>query len=302
MITVFGSINVDYVFQVASIPAPGETLLATDLTLLPGGKGGNQALAAARAGARVNMVGAVGNDGRGDIALAGLLAAKVNTGAVATHDKPTGTATISVDAQGENSIVVYAGANESVSHRQLDAALLSADTILMLQMEIPIAQMTAAIKKARTAGATVVWNLAPMQPIALEALQGVDYLMVNEIELDQLGQGLGLAATNTLHAKVTRLAELTDCSVVVTLGADGSLGVREGVVIALPALPIAPVDTVGAGDAFAGAFAAALNAGQPFEQAMRWGNVAGALACLKTGAQSSLPSRQDIEDHLPKLV
>lgn len=302
MITVFGSINVDYVFQVGSIPAPGETLLATDLALLPGGKGGNQALAAARAGASVNMVGAVGKDGRGDIALAGLRAAGVNTDAVAASDKPTGTASICVDAQGENSIVVYAGANESVSHSQLDAAMLGADAILMLQMEVPLAQMSAAIKAARAAGATIVWNLAPMQAVALEALQGVDYLMVNAIELDQLGQGLGLAATDTLHAKVTRLAELTHCSVVVTLGAEGSLGVHEGGVINLPALPVAPVDTVGAGDAFAGAFAAALDAGHPFEQAMRWGNVAGALACLKTGAQSSLPRRQDIEEHLAKLL
>ena len=307
MITVFGSLNVDYVFQVAQLPAPGETVLATNMEVLPGGKGGNQALAAAKAGAKVHMVGAVGKDGLGDIAMAGLMAAGVNTSAVTQSLKPTGTAAINVDAAGENAITVSAGANLEATGESLDASQLNPQTTLLLQMEVSMSAMTDLIQQCRAVVANIVWNLAPMQRIELTVLQQVDYLIVNEGELAQLhadlhnGSDSGDSASTGAEQQAQDVVALTGQSIVVTLGADGTLAVHENSVLRVPALPISPIDTVGAGDAFTGAFTAALDAGETFLQAMRWGNVAGGLACLETGAQSALPTRAQILERLAEL-
>ena len=307
MITVFGSLNVDYVFQVAQLPAPGETVLATNMEVLPGGKGGNQALAAAKAGAKVNMVGAVGKDGLGDIAMAGLMAAGVNTSAVTQSLKPTGTAAINVDAAGENAITVSAGANLEATGESLDASQLNPQTTLLLQMEVSMSAMTDLIQQCRAVVANIVWNLAPMQRIELTVLQQVDYLIVNEGELAQLhadlhnGSDSGDSASTGAEQQAQDVVALTGQSIVVTLGADGTLAVHENSVLRVPALPISPIDTVGAGDAFTGAFTAALDAGETFHQAMRWGSVAGGLACLETGAQSALPTRAQILERLAEL-
>ncbi len=307
MITVFGSLNVDYVFQVAQLPAPGETVLATNMEVLPGGKGGNQALAAAKAGAKVHMVGAVGKDGLGAIAMAGLMAAGVNTSAVTQSLKPTGTAAINVDAAGENAITVSAGANLEATGESLDASQLNPQTTLLLQMEVSMSAMTDLIQQCRAVVANIVWNLAPMQRIELTVLQQVDYLIVNEGELAQLhadlhnGSDSGDSASTGAEQQAQDVVALTGQSIVVTLGADGTLAVHENSVLRVPALPISPIDTVGAGDAFTGAFTAALDAGETFLQAMRWGNVAGGLACLETGAQSALPTRALILERLAEL-
>jgi ribokinase len=307
MITVFGSLNVDYVFQVAQLPAPGETVLATNMEVLPGGKGGNQALAAAKAGAKVHMVGAVGKDGLGDIAMAGLIAAGVNTSAVTQSLKPTGTAAINVDAAGENAITVSAGANLEATGESLDASQLNPQTTLLLQMEVSMSAMTDLIQQCRAVVANIVWNLAPMQSIELTVLQQVDYLIVNEGELAQLHADLhnsldsGDSASTGAEQQAQDVVALTGQSIVVTLGADGTLAVHENSVLRVPALPISPIDTVGAGDAFTGAFTAAIDAGVSFHQAMRWGSVAGGLACLETGAQSALPTRAQILERLAEL-
>ena len=307
MITVFGSLNVDYVFQVAQLPAPGETVLATNMEVLPGGKGGNQALAAAKAGAKVHMVGAVGKDGLGDIAMAGLMAAGVNTSAVTQSLKPTGTAAINVDAAGENAITVSAGANLEATGESLDASQLNPQTTLLLQMEVSMSAMTDLIQQCRAVVANIVWNLAPMQSIELSVLQQVDYLVVNEGELARLhadllnGSDSGDSASTGAEQQAQDVVALTGQSIVVTLGADGTLAVHENSVLRVPALPISPIDTVGAGDAFTVAFTAALDAGETFHQAMRWGSVAGGLACLETGAQSALPTRAQILERLAEL-
>ena len=301
MITVFGSLNVDYVFQVPALPAPGETLLATNMVVLPGGKGGNQALAAARAGATVRMAGAIGDDGLGNIALAGLLADGVNTEAVAFSNQPTGTASINVDRDGENTIVVFSGANADASHDQLTRADLQTDDLLLLQMEIPVNEMAQAIRHANRVSARIIWNLAPMQAVEIELLQQVAVLVVNEVELTQLGLNLGVPTDGDTATLLSHVALQTGNSVVLTLGSKGCLADHFGDQIAIPALPVSPIDTVGAGDAFCGAFAAALDAGEPFRAALRWGCVAGSLACLKTGAQTALPTREEIAAHLPYL-
>ena len=307
MITVFGSLNVDYVFQVAQLPAPGETVLAANMEVLPGGKGGNQALAAARAGAKVHMAGAVGKDGLGDIAMAGLIAAGVDTSAVTQNLKPTGTAAINVDALGENAITVSSGANLEATGKSLDATQLNSQTILLLQMEVSMSAMAALIQRCRDVVANIVWNLAPMQSIELAVLKQVDYLIVNEGELAQLhvelfnGSNSADSSSTSTEQQAQDVVALTGQSVVVTLGAGGTVAVHENTVLRVPALPISPIDTVGAGDAFTGAFTAALDAGETFHQAMRWGNVAGGLACLETGAQSALPTQAQISNRLAEL-
>jgi ribokinase len=307
MITVFGSLNVDYVFQVAQLPAPGETVLAENMEVLPGGKGGNQALAAAKAGAKVHMVGAVGKDGLGDIAMAGLIAAGVDTSAVTQNLKPTGTAAINVDSLGENAITVSSGANLEATGKSLDAAQLNSQTILLLQMEVSMSAMADLIQRCRDVVANIVWNLAPMQSVELAVLKQVDYLIVNEGELAQLhadlfnGSNSADSSATSTEQQAQDVVALTGQSVVVTLGARGTFAVHENTVLRVPALPISPIDTVGAGDAFTGAFAAALDAGETFHQALRWGNVAGGLACLETGAQSALPTQAQISPRLAEL-
>ena len=307
MITVFGSLNVDYVFQVAQLPAPGETVLAENMEVLPGGKGGNQALAAAKAGAKVHMVGAVGKDGLGDIAMAGLIAEGVDTSAVTQNLKPTGTAAINVDSLGENAITVSSGANLEATGKSLDVRQLNSQTILLLQMEVSMSAMADLIQRCRDVVANIVWNLAPMQSVELAVLKQVDYLIVNEGELAQLhadlfgGSNSADSSATSAEQQAQDVVALTGQSVVVTLGARGAFAVHENTVLRVPALPISPIDTVGAGDAFTGAFTAALDAGETFHQAMRWGSVAGGLACLETGAQSALPTQAQIFLRLAEL-
>ncbi len=307
MITVFGSLNVDYIFQVSQLPAPGETVLASNMQVLPGGKGANQAVAAARAGAKVSMVGAVGRDALSKIALAGLLDAGVDTSTVALSTMPTGTAAINVDAQGENAITVSSGANLDASGDSLDEKNLTPRTTVLLQMEVPMTAMADLVQRARKKESCIVWNLAPMQCVDLALLKQVNCLIVNEVELNQLHSefhqtlGPNNGSAKDVEQKAWDIFTLTRQSVVVTLGAKGTLAVHNNTLLTVPALAISPVDTVGAGDAFTGAFTAALDRGETFPVALRWGSVAGGLACLETGAQSSLPTAAQISEHLAAL-
>ena len=307
MITVFGSLNVDYIFHVPQLPAPGETVLASNMQVLPGGKGANQAVAAARAGARVSMVGAVGRDGLSKIALSGLLDAGVDTSAVAQSTKPTGTAAINVNAQGENAITVSSGANLDARGDSLDEKNLTPRTTVLLQMEVPMTAMADLVQRARKKESCIVWNLAPMQCVDLALLKQVNCLIVNEVELNQLHSefhqtlGPNNGSAKDVEQKAWDIFTLTRQSVVVTLGAKGTLAVHNNTLLTVPALAISPVDTVGAGDAFTGAFTAALDRGETLPMALRWGNVAGGLACLETGAQSSLPTAAQISEHLAAL-
>ena len=307
MITVFGSLNVDYIFQVPQLPAPGETVLASNMQVLPGGKGANQAVAAARAGAKVSMVGAVGRDGLSKIALAGLLDAGVDTSAIELSTKPTGTAAINVDAKGENAITVSSGANLDARADSLDEKNLTPRTTVLLQMEVPMTAMADLVQRARKKESCIVWNLAPMQCVDLALLKQVNCLLVNEVELNQLHSefhqtpGPNNGSAKDVEQKAWDIFTLTRQSVVVTLGAKGTLAVHNNTLLTVPALAISPVDTVGAGDAFTGAFTAALDRGESFPVALRWGSVAGGLACLETGAQSSLPTAAQISEHLAAL-
>jgi ribokinase len=293
MITVFGSINTDLVTRVGAIPKPGETVHGSDYALCPGGKGANQALAARRAGAGVRMIGAVGDDGMGRVALTELEKAGVDLSSVARRSGTTGVAIITVDRKGENTIVISPGANATVKASQLSGGFGGGDTLL-LQMEVPFAESQAVAKIAREAGARVVLSLAPFSPLAPEDLAAISILVVNEHEAADLARHLGLQASGA-KAVVTALAKRLGRTVIATLGADGAIASGEDGTVSVPAIAVTPVDTTGAGDTFCGVLAAFLDEGANLETALRYAAAAGSLACTKEGAQPSFPARSEIE-------
>jgi ribokinase len=284
MILVFGSINVDLVVPVGRLPRPGETVLGGDYSLLPGGKGANQALAARRAGAEVALSGAVGADRFAAIALDPLAAAGVDTSLVRVADRPTGLAAIMVAEGGENLIAGASGANSRARAADVPDERLGPATLLLVQMEVPPAETAAVIGRTRARGGRVLLNLAPALP--------VDPALVSEIDL--LVANAGEAAA--LAAEPAALARRLRQGLVVTHGAEGAIAfLADGDRLAVPALPIAAVDTTGAGDAFVGVLAAALDHGVPLAIALQRASAAAGLACLERGAQAAMPDRAAID-------
>ena len=290
MITVLGSINMDLVATTERLPEPGETVAGSSFATAAGGKGANQALAARRAGSVVRMAGAVGEDGFASPALALLDDAGVHLSLVNRSSEPTGTALILVGGTGENMIAVVPGANGTVSEAQaLDAVgEMQAGDILMLQLEIPAASVEAALLEAKSKGLMTLINTAPLTPDAARLARLADVVVANETEFELLigKPGLDRASRKTalrdLHAE-------TGQTLVVTLGGDGVIAIRDGELFTASGLSIEPVDTVGAGDTFCGYLAASLEQGLDFGSALRRAAVAGSLACLTRGAQPSIP-------------
>jgi ribokinase len=296
MIVSFGSVNLDLIATVERLPRAGETVLGPGYRALPGGKGANQALAARRAGAEVQFVGSVGRDAFAEPALAELVAAGVGLDHLVRHDSaPTGCALICVDPKGENQIAVALGANAELKAKHVPDALLGPGTILLLQREVTAEESWALARRAAERGARVLLNLAPAGEVPADVLRALDWLILNE------GEAAELADAHGLGADAAALATGLGIGVLTTLGADGIAACRGDQRWRIPALPIKPVDTTGAGDAASGAFAAALDRGLGAEEALRWASVAGALACLTPGAQSSLPTLREIRDALPRL-
>jgi ribokinase len=287
MVVVFGSLNVDLVARVSRFPRPGETLAGDSFATYPGGKGGNQALAAARAGAAVAMVGAVGGDAFAVQALAGLVAGGVDVAAIRAVDGPTGVAVIEVAASGENTILVIAGANARVDACAVPREWLRPSTVVALQQEVPAAANLALAQRARAAGARVVLNAAPARDIDPALLALTDVLVVNETEMRALAVTAEAAAEPP--ALAAALAAQHGIAIVITLGAAGAVAAERGSCYTLSAPPVAVVDATGAGDAFVGALAAALERGLPLRAALSWAVAAGSLACTGHGAQPSLP-------------
>lgn len=300
MIVVFGSINIDMVMQVPALPRPGETVLSGAYTLFPGGKGGNTALAAARAGACTQLFGRTGEDGFAEDALVMLRGGGVGLAGVLRSARPTGCATIWVDGAGENAIVVASGANLDSRADQVPEELLSPQTIVTLQMEVPSTENWRLVERAKNAGARVLLNLAPAGMVPESVLRLIDIIVVNELEAVALAADVGLGAD--VPSRVPRLlADRYSLTCIVTLGGAGALSFGPDGGFAVPALPIAPVDTTAAGDAFCGGLAAALDRGLALETALRYASVGAGIACMVAGAQSSLPDADAIAARLGDL-
>ncbi len=292
MIVVFGSINLDLIFALPHIPASGETVLGPNVRIEPGGKGANQAVAAAQDRAEVVMVGAVGRDALASGALALLRQANVDVTRVIETDAATGAASICVDPAGHNAIAVGSGANLLARADCVETELLTAETIVVLQMELSPTETTALIHRARQAGSRIVLNLAPAAALPIEALQSVDILTVNEIEAEWLADKVGCAPT------AMALRRAIGTIVIRTLGGDGLEAATAEGLLTMPAESIVPIDTTAAGDCFVGVLAAALDRGATLEHALRRASVAAALCCTKPGSQSSLPWASEIDDYL----
>jgi len=301
MIVVFGSINIDLVVPVERLPRPGETVLGPHYTLVPGGKGANQALAAARAGGQVRMIGRVGRDGFADLALADLKAAGIDLSAIERDELPTGCALIPVDRQGGNLIIVASGANMAATERQVGDPLLGPQTVVMLQMEVPLAENWRLVERAKRRGARLVLNCAPAAPVLRDALAMLDWLVVNESEAELLARNLSLSAGDARGAGAA-IAKSAGTTVIVTLGGEGAIAFAGADVWTIGTLPITPIDTTAAGDAFVGAFATAMEAGADLPTALHRASVAGGLACTIAGAQPSLPTKAAIESRLRDLA
>jgi ribokinase len=299
-VAVVGSLNMDLVTHTERIPAPGETVLGGDLATIPGGKGANQAVAAARLGADVAMIGALGNDGFADQLRRSLKADQIDDAHVMTADTATGVALIVVDANGQNSIVVASGANMQVTPSVVEAA---ADTIgradvLLLQLEIPLESVQRAAEIARAQGTTVILNPAPARPLPSELLAQVDILVPNESETATL-TNLPVNSEEELAAAAQTLRAGGGGTVILTLGERGVLLADEHGVERFQAFAVdRVVDTTAAGDAFLGGLATAIADGKRIAEAVPWGCASGALAVTKAGAQTSLPARSDVQELL----
>ncbi|ALO65678.1 carbohydrate kinase [Arthrobacter alpinus] len=301
-IVVAGSLNADLTIYCDRLPNPGETLHGNGFSVNPGGKSANQAVAAARMGGQVTLLGAVGEDANGEMLLASAASSGVNTEHVRRVTEPTGVAVISVDAQGENTIIISAGANATLLPAHIDPAVFASATVLCLCLEVAPETVLAAAQTGHDAGATVLLNLSPYAPIAEELAQLVDVLLVNAHEASAFLDGFAMPASGApaeaWHGAVESFAARGLSKVLVTLGAAGSV-VLDSTNASAPAVLIAPtkvnaVDTTGAGDAFTGAVAARLAAGDSLVDAARQASVAAALATTKRGTQAAYPLLEDV--------
>lgn len=296
-VTVVGGLNIDLVIRSPHFPQPGETIVGSEFHIVPGGKGANQAVAAARLGAQVSMIGQVGHDAFANAILENLAADGIDHAfVIQDREAATGVALIVVDDAGQNSIVVAPGANMRLAPADVDAAeaaIAQAD-VLLLQLENPLQTVTRAAQVARAHQIPVILNPAPARPLPGELLALVDVLAPNESETALLA-GMPVQDRYGAAAAAGRLRELGIGTVILTLGERGSLLATDHGVEYFPAFEVAPVDTTAAGDAFMAGLGVALAEGRSPAKAVRWGNAAGALATTKLGAQPSLPTRQELE-------
>jgi len=296
-VLVIGSSNTDMIIRVPRIPRPGETILGGAFSMAAGGKGANQAVAAARAGGQVTFVARVGDDIFGERALAGFRADGIDTRFVlATPGAASGIALIHVDERGENSISVASGANALLSPGDLDRAdeAFAASGIVLLQLESPLATVEAAVGKAGERGVPVILNPAPARPLDGDLLRGVSVLTPNEHEAATL-TGIEVEDERGLREAAARIRARGPRTVVITLGERGAYASSEGFEGLVPAFKAEPVDTTAAGDVFNGALAVALAEARPLGEALRFAQAAAAISVTRPGAQPSAPTRVEIE-------
>ncbi|RSN37410.1 ribokinase [Amycolatopsis sp. WAC 04169] len=282
-VLVIGSANADLVVPVDRRPGGGETVLGGDTILSPGGKGANTAVAAARLGADVALLGAVGDDPYGELLKRSLTESGVDTGSLRTSERPTGIAYITVTPDGENSILVSPGANSALRPEDVD---LDGAEIVVLSLEIPLETVEHAVAKAVETGVKTLLNLSPAAELSAKTLQGLDVLLVNEHEAAFLLGG---------EAEFPKLLDLGPKAAVVTLGAKGAAVVTADGVTEVPSPKVEAVDTTGAGDAFAGALATALAKGEELADAARKAVKVAAITVTRQGAQPSYPTASELE-------
>ena len=302
-IIVIGSLNMDLVVRAPRLPRPGETLSGSDFRTVPGGKGANQAVAAARLGAQVAMVGRVGEDVFGPRLLAGLAEHGVDSRHVRCDgEAPTGTATIIVDEHGENAIVVVPGANGRVAPADVDAAqsLLVAARTLILQFEIPLPTVEYAMEVAARHGLTIIVNPAPAQRVPVTFLRRAGIVVLNETEAEAM-TGVGVTGTASVAAVRRALQQSGEQATVVTVGERGAFLATVEETLHIPAPHVEVVDTTAAGDAFVGGLAVSLLRGDSLPAAVRYAVCTGALAVTKFGAQTSLPSAGEVQAFMATL-
>jgi len=295
-IIVIGSLNMDLVTQTNRLPLPGETIHGMQFKMVPGGKGANQAAAAALLGGRVYMAGNVGADSFGEQLINNLNDKGVNCDNVrSVSGTSTGIATILVDERGENSIVVVAGTNYLMIKADVDAVkpLIATCGYMMLQFEIPLEVVAYAIKTARQLGVQTVLNPAPAYQEGSAFIHLVDYLILNETETE-LFSGMRVTGIETAERAARTLLERGVKTVLVTLGGDGVLMVTGDTVRHVPAWKVKVVDTTAAGDAFTAGFTVALAAGKSLEDAVKYANAVGAITVTRFGAQTSLPTSEEV--------
>ena len=301
MITVFGSVNLDIVMPVEDLPRPGETVLSEQYMMMPGGKGANQAYAASQAGDQVAMFGCVGQDSFADEALRLLQENEVDLTGICRGQSPTGCASIWVDSSGENEIVVASGANWDLTADQVPDDMLGPDSILLLQMEVNLEENWKLVKRAKELGSRVMLNVAPAGPVPEEVLEDLDFLIVNELEGQQVARSVYL--DEAVPTKLPRLLHNKyGLTCILTLGGAGSLCFGPEGGWSVPSLPVNPVDSTGAGDAFVGTFAACLDGNMPMEDALRQGTVAAGLCCTEKGSQETIPTAEEVQARLADLT
>ncbi|WP_095128567.1 ribokinase [Pseudomonas sp. Irchel s3h14] len=296
-VVVIGSLNMDLVTRAPRLPRGGETLIGESFATVSGGKGANQAVAAARLGAQVSMVGCVGSDAYGEELRGALLAEQIDCQAVSTVDDSSGVALIVVDDNSQNAIVIVAGANGALTPAVIDRfdAVLRAADVIICQLEVPDATVGHALKRGRELGKTVILNPAPAsRPLPADWYASIDYLIPNESEASALS-GLPVDSLASAETAASRLISLGAGKVIITLGAQGSLFANGKSFEHFPATKVKAVDTTAAGDTFVGGFAAALAAGKNEADAIRFGQVAAALSVTRAGAQPSIPTLSDVQ-------
>jgi ribokinase len=296
-VTIFGSINMDLVVQSPHLPMPGETIGGSTFFTAPGGKGANQAVACARLGTATRMVGRVGGDVFGN-ALRQSLADNgvVVDGVLTDSNQPSGVALITVSAEGENTIVIVPGANGQMGVEDVGRmGNLDANSLLLLQLEIPLNAVITAAQAARQQRVTIILDPAPARTLPVELYSLVSIITPNETEAEKL-TGISLATDSAIELAGNLLLERGVGAVVIKLGGRGVYAQQVGEANGrfYPAFKVKAIDTVAAGDAFNGGLAAALAEGKPFEEALRWGMATGAISTTRPGAQPSMPGRKEV--------
>ncbi|MEJ8543787.1 ribokinase [Brevibacillus borstelensis] len=296
-IVVVGSLNMDLVSHVPHLPKAGETIASTSFQTIPGGKGANQAVAAARLGAAVHMIGRVGSDTYGDMLLGSLADSRVHMEGI-VREGTTGMALINVSASGENNIVLVPGANGMMGTEDIDRhrRLLEACDILLVQLEIPLEVVEYAVKKVHELGKTAVLNPAPARSLSPSFLRHVDTITPNETELELLA-GMPVETLSQMEAAARALLGQGPKRVVVTMGEKGALIVNAEGAKHVPSLKVQAVDTTAAGDSFTAAFAVGMAKGMTDEEAAKFASRVAAIVVTRHGAQPSLPTLAEVERH-----